>query len=109
MIYINEHTGEAFASAAECQKSEQIYLEEKRKAEEKARLDKAKREAERKKKEEEENAKREQIKEAYKAAIQATDNATKKIDEYLVLCDKLGYHVDGNFDINPLLRLIFEL
>ena len=52
MIYINEYTGQKFNSAAECEKSEKAYLEEKKKAEEKARLDKAKREAEKKKREE---------------------------------------------------------
>lgn len=109
MIYINEYTGASFTSAAECEKSEKIYIEEKRKAEEKARLDKAKREAERKKKEEEENAKKEQIKEAYKIAIEATDNATQKIEDYLTLCEKLGYHVNGAFDFSPLMKLIFEL
>ena len=109
MIYINEYTGARYKSAAECEKSEQIYLEEKKKVEEKARLDKAKREAERKKREEEEKAKKEQIKEAYKKAIETTNAATQAIEDYLTLCDKLGYHVDGTFDFMPLMRLIFEL
>lgn len=109
MIYINEYTGATFKSAAECEESEQIYLEKKKKAEEKVRLDKAKREAERKKREEEEKAKKEQIKEAYKKAIETTNVATKAIEDYLTICEKLGYHVDGNFDFMPLMRLIFEL
>lgn len=109
MIYINEYTGAKFKSAAECEKSEQAYLEEKKKAEEKARLDKVKREAERKKREEEEKAKKEQIKEAYKKAIEATDAATQAIEDYLTLCEELGYHVNGAFDFSPLMKLIFEL
>lgn len=109
MIYINEYTGQKFANAADCEKSEKKWLEDRAKAEEKARLDKAKREAEKKKKEEEEKAKKEQIKAAYKKAVEATDKATEEIENYLTLCEKLGYHVNGSFDFSPLMKLIFDL
>lgn len=109
MIYINEYTGEKFVNAAECEKSEKAYLEEKKKAEEKARLDKAKREAERKKKEEEEKAKKERVKAAYKEALEATDKATAAIEAYIDMCRKEGYHVNSAFDFSPLMKFIFEV
>lgn len=109
MIYINEYTGQKFKSQTECQKSEQEYLQKKnaeekakKAAEEKARLDKAKREAE-------ENKKKEQIKEAYKKAIDAINVATEATEEYLDLCRKLGYHVSGSFDFSPLMKLVFDI
>lgn len=109
MIYINEYTGQKFVNAAECEKSEKAYLEEKKKAEEKARLDKAKREAERKKKEEEEKAKKERVKAAYKEALEATDKATAAIEAYIDICRKEGYHVNSAFDFSPLMKFIFEV
>ena len=109
MVFVNEYTGEQFQTAAECEKSEKTYLKKKAEAEEKARLDKAKREAEKKAKEEEENKKKEQIKQAYKKAIESVDAATKATEEYLDLCKKLGYHVSGSFDFSPLMKLIFDL
>lgn len=109
MIYINEYTGQKFKSAEECEKAEKEFLKKKedeqlakRKAEEKARLAKAQREAE-------EQKKKDQIKEAYKKAIEAVDAATDATEEYLDLCKKLGYHVSGSFDFSPLMKLIFEL
>ncbi len=109
MIYINEYTGQKFVNAAECEKSEKEFLEEKKKAEEKARLDKAKREAEKKKREEEEKAKKERVKAAYKEALEATDKATAAIEVYLDVCKKEGYHVNSAFDFSPLMKLIFEI
>ena len=109
MIYINEYTGQKFNSAAECEKSEKEFLEEKKKAEEKARLDKAKREAERKKKEEEEKAKKERVRDAYKEALEATDKAVAAIEAYINICRKEGYYADGAFDFSPLMKFIFEI
>lgn len=109
MIYINEFTGERFSSAAECQKSEQEWLVAKKKAEEKARFDKAKREAEKKKKDEEEKAKKEKVKAAYKDALDATEKATAAIEAYIKVCEKEGYHVNSAFDFSPLMKLIFEI
>lgn len=109
MIYINEYTGQKFTTAAECEKSEKEFIEAKKKAEEKARLDKAKREAEKKKKEEEEKAKKERVKAAYKKALEATDEATAAIENYLWVCEKEGFHVNSAFDFSPLMKLIFEM
>jgi len=109
MIYINEYTGERFASAAECDKSEKAYVEAKKKAEEKARADKAKREAEKKKREEEEKAKKQRVAEAYKKALEATDKAAEEIEAYFGVCEKEGYHACANFNIDPLITFIFEM
>lgn len=109
MIYINEYTGERFASAAECDKSEKVYIEAKKKAEEKARADKAKREAEKKKREEEENAKKQRVAEAYKKALEATDKASEAIEAYFGVCEKEGYHAYANFNVDPLIKFIFEI
>ncbi len=105
MIYINEYTGQKFVNAAECERSEKEFLEEKKKAEEKARLDKAKREAEKKKREEEEKAKKERVKAAYKEALEATDKATAAIEAYLNLC----HREDVVFELDPLIKLFFEI
>jgi len=109
MIYINEYTGERFASAAECDKSEKAYIEAKKKAEEKARADKAKREAEKKKREEEERAKKQRVAEAYKKALEATDKAAEAIEAYFGVCEKEGYHVCANFNVDPLITFILEM
>lgn len=109
MIYINEYTGERFASAAECDKSEKAYIEAKKKAEEKARADKAKREAEKKKREEEENAKKQRVAEAYKKALEATDKAAEAIEDYFGVCEKEGYHACANFNVDPLIKFILEM
>lgn len=109
MLYINEYTGQKYKTAAECEKAEKDYLKkkeeeqlEKKRAEEKARLAKAQREAE-------EQKKKDQIKEAYKKAIESVDAATQATEEYLDLCKKLGYHVSGSFDFSPLMKLVFDL
>lgn len=109
MIYINEYTGQKFNSAAECEKSEKEFLELQERAKEKARLDKAKREAEKKKKEEEEKAKKERVRDAYKEALEATDKATAAIEAYIDMCRKEGYHVNSAFDFSPLMKFIFEV
>ena len=109
MIYINEYTGERFASAAECDKSEKAYIEAKKKAEEKARADKAKREAEKKKREEEEKAKKQRVAEAYKKALEATNKAAEEIEAYFGVCEKEGYHACANFNIDPLITFILEI
>lgn len=109
MIYINEYTGERFASAAECDKSEKAYVEAKKKAEEKARADKAKREAEKKKREEEENAKKQRVAKAYKKALEATDKAAEAIEAYFGVCEKEGYHAYANFNVDPLIKFILEM
>jgi len=109
MIYINEYTGERFASAAECDKSEKAYIEAKKKAEEKARADKAKREAEKKKREEEEKAKKQRVAEAYKKALEATDKAAEEIEAYFGVCEKEGYHACANFNVDPLIKFILEM
>ena len=109
MIYINEYTGERFASAAECDKSEKAYIEAKKKVEEKARADKAKREAEKKKREEEEKAKKQRVAEAYKKALEATDKAAEEIEAYFGVCEKEGYHACANFNVDPLIKFIFEM
>ena len=109
MIYINEYTGERFASAAECDKSEKAYVEAKKKAEEKARADKAKREAEKKKREEEEKAKKQRVAEAYKKALEATDKAAEEIEAYFGVCEKEGYHACANFNVDPLIKFILEM
>lgn len=100
MIYINEYTGERFASAAECDKSEKAY---------KARVDKAKREAEKKKREEEEKAKKQRVAEAYKKALEATDKAAEEIEAYFGVCEKEGYHACANFNVDPLIKFILEM
>jgi hypothetical protein len=109
MIYINEYTGERFASAAECDKSEKAYVEAKKKAEEKARADKAKREAEKKKREEEEKAKKQRVADAYKKALEATDKAAEEIEAYFGVCEKEGYHACANFNVDPLIKFILEM
>lgn len=109
MIYINEYTGERFASAAECAESENAYIEAKKKAEEKARADKAKREAEKKKREEEEKAKKQRVAEAYKKALEATDKAAEEIEAYFGVCEKEGYHACANFNVDPLIKFILEM
>lgn len=109
MIYINEYTGERFASAAECDKSEKAYIEAKKKAEEKARVDKAKREAEKKKREEEEKAKKQRVAEAYQKALEATDKAAEAIEAYFGVCEKEGYHACANFNVDPLIKFILEM
>lgn len=109
MIYINEYTGERFASAAECDKSEKAYIEAKKKAEEKARADKAKREAEKKKREEEEKAKKQRVAEAYQKALEATDKAAEAIEAYFGVCEKEGYHACANFNVDPLIKFILEM
>ena len=109
MIYINEYTGERFASAAECDKSEKAYVEAKKKAEEKARADKAKREAEKKKREEEEKAKKQRVAEAYKKALEATNKAAEEIEGYFEVCEKEGYHACANFNVDPLIKFILEM
>lgn len=109
MIYINEYTGERFASAAECDKSEKTYIEAKKKAEEKARADKAKREAEKKKREEEEKAKKQRVAEAYQKALEATDKAAEAIEAYFGVCEKEGYHACANFNVDPLIKFILEM
>lgn len=102
MIYINEYTGEKYKNAAECEKAEKAYLETKKKAEEKARLDKAKRETE-------EKAKREKVKKAYEVAIKSTDEAIKALEAYLDIVEKTGYKVVDNSNHMDLLNLLFEL
>ncbi len=109
MLYINEYTGQKYKTAAECEKAEKEYLKKreeelkaKKEAEEKARLAKAQREAE-------EQKKKDQVKEAYKKAMKAVDEATKATEDYLDLCKKLGYHVSGSFDFSPLMKLVFDL
>jgi len=109
MIYINEYTGEKYKSAAECEKAEKVYLEAKKRAEEKARLDKAKREAEAKKKAEEAEKKKEEVKIAYQKALDATDEAVKALEDYLEVVDKTGYRVMNPANHMDLLNLLLEI
>jgi ElaB/YqjD/DUF883 family membrane-anchored ribosome-binding protein len=102
MIYINEYTGEKYRDAAECEKAEKAYVEAKKKAEEKARLDKAKREAELR-------AKKEQVSKAYNNAVTATNEAVKALENYVDIVEKTGYQVKGAIDLSDLVNLLFEL